>query len=812
MKISLDWLSQYIEIPLSVEELGDVLTEIGLEVEGIHEHQSVPGGLVGVVIGHVVECGKHPNADRLSLTKVDVGAKDLLQIVCGAPNVATGQKVPVATVGTTLYDQDGKPFKIKKGKIRGEASEGMICAEDELSLGTGHDGIMVLAEDAEVGMEASTYFDVKSDVVFEIALTPNRSDATSHLGVARDLAAALKINHDHPGTVRLPDLSKWTESSEAPLIDVQVEDPTGCPRYAGVTLDNLTVSESPEWLKKRLTAIGVRPINNIVDVTNFVLHEYGQPLHAFDLGMVTDHKIRVMTLPENTPFLTLDEQERKLSAEDLMICDGEGNGMCIAGVFGGLKSGVTTATTSIFLESAHFNAKRVRRSSTRHLLHTDAARVFEKGSDPNVCVSALKRAALMIEDLCEGRISSQVVDVYPSPIESRPIRVRYSHLNKLIGAVLPAEEVKNILTALKAEILSSDEEGLTVQFPTDKADVTREADVIEEVLRIYGFNKVPLPSKVTIGATAPSSMNSSKLREQVANRLVALGFLETMSLSLVRDEALSQSTQVEEETLIRINNTSNVQLEVLRPNLLVSMLENISYNQNRQQQVLQLFEFGKSYGVEEGEYVEREHLSLALTEDQQGSWLRQDGGERSGYYRLKGVVDHILAQLGLSRAKSESIEDPHLEYGIAKRLGKTELVRFGAVSTDILQRMDIRSPVYVADFDWQAVVMMQRVDKLAVQPVSRFPSVRRDLALSLKQPTTYAEVTRIVTQSGGKNITEIDLFDVYQDKKMKAKGEKSYAISLVFSDAQRTLSDSEIEKHMAKIVSQLQEKLDAQLR
>ena len=501
MHISLNWLKDYTKIEMTPERIGEILTDIGLEVEGMEVVQSVKGGLEGVVVGHVTSCGKHPNADKLSLTTVDVGSERDLQIVCGAPNVAQGQKVLVATIGTTLYDADEKPWTIKKGKIRGEVSEGMICAEDELGLGASHNGIMVLPEETAVGTLASDHFNVETDYVFEIGLTPNRSDATNHLGTAKDLAAALKINYGHDGVVKLPAVNDFKVDSKDLPVEVVVENSEACPRYVGVSIKDIEIKESPEWLKRRLKAVGVRPINNIVDITNFVLHETGQPLHAFDLKEIKDRKVIVKTLPEGSTFVSLDEVERKLSSQDLMICDGQSNGMCIAGVFGGVKSGVKEHTTDIFLESAHFNAKWVRRSSMRHNLRTDAAKVFEKGSDPNVSLYALKRACLLMKELAGAKVASEIVDIYPEPVQPRQIEVRYERVKTLIGVDITPVEIRTILEAMEMEIIRESDSSFVVSVPTNKSDVIREVDVIEEILRIYGFNKVPISDKLNTSIT-----------------------------------------------------------------------------------------------------------------------------------------------------------------------------------------------------------------------------------------------------------------------------------------------------------------------
>ena len=649
MKVSLNWLKEYVDIALPPDKVSEVLTDIGLEVEGMEEVESVKGGLEGIVVGQVKECGKHPNADKLSLTKVDVGADELLQIVCGAPNVAAGQKVLVAAVGTTLYSPEGEAWKIKKGKIRGEVSEGMICAEDELGLGDEHSGIIVLPEDVTVGIAARDYDQIETDYAYEIGLTPNRSDATNHIGVAKDLAAALKINYDHSGVVRMPSVDDFKVDCNDLPIEVIVEDTEACPRYVGVSIKDVAVKESPEWLKNRLRAIGVRPISNIVDITNFVLHELGQPLHAFDLDKISGGKVIVKTLKQGSKFLSLDEVERELHAEDLMICDGNSKGMCIGGVFGGINSGVTDITTNIFLESAHFNAKSIRRTSMRHNLRTDAAKVFEKGSDPNISLYEIKRAAMLIKELKKKKIASEIVDVYPNKIEPVQVLVNYAHVNRLIGVDIPKDKVKTILDALEMEVVKETETTFTVAVPTNKSDVTREADVIEEILRIYGFNKVPISSQVKSAIIISEKPNPGEVRNVASDFLAARGFNEMMAVSLSESRYYKDILPIfQEEELVYVNNTSNVHLDIMRPSMLFSGLEAVLHNQNRRQLNLKLFEFGRIYLKKEEGYKERTRLSLFLSGQRfEESWLNTDKAEVD-FYALKTFVKELLAKMCLT--------------------------------------------------------------------------------------------------------------------------------------------------------------------
>ncbi|MEO1514619.1 MAG: phenylalanine--tRNA ligase subunit beta [Bacteroidota bacterium] len=814
MKISHNWLSTYLDIRHSHDEVSEMLTSIGLEVEGMEEIESVKGGLAGIVVGYVQECQKHPNADKLSLTKVDVGQEEALQIVCGAPNVAQGQKVVVATVGTTLYTEAGEPFKIKKGKIRGEVSAGMICAEDELGLGTDHSGIIVLPEDVPVGTLAKDYFKIETDVVYEIGLTPNRSDATAHIGVARDLAAFLKVNHEYNKPLCLPEVSSFSQDDDALSIEVVVENTEACPRYSGLSLTQVKVGDSPDWLKNRLLSIGIRPINNIVDITNFILHEYGQPLHAFDADKIAGQKVIVKTLKEGTPFVTLDEQERKLHSEDLMICDGNGKGMCIAGVFGGIDSGVTEQTTRLFLESAHFDPIWVRRTSTRHLLRTDAAACFEKGSDPNVTVQALKRAALLIKELAGGHISSEVIDIYPQPVEARQIDLRHRQVKRLIGVDISPEEIKEILTAMDMEIVSEQADGLRVKVPTDKADVTREVDVIEEILRIYGFNKVEMPERISNILSSTDGPDKQRLVNTVSDLLSANGFHEMMGLSLTESRYYRDVLPIEESELVFINNTSNVHLDVMRADMLFSGLEAIVRNQNRQHPDVRLYEFGKTYrSTEESEeYAEKEHLSLFITGRQQSeSWYEQSGKE-ADYHHLKAFTDNVLQRLGISGFQQTAVHDEQWAFGLRYHRGPQPLVTFGKLHPAILKKMEIRKDVYYADFQWDNILKARKKHKLNFQPLVKYPSMRRDLALVIENSIKFEDIVTIARKTGKKLLKDINLFDVYENAEQLGEGKKSYAVSFVFENPERTLKDKEIDKIMKQLIQKYESDLGAVIR
>ncbi len=813
MKVSYNWLKDYLDINLPADELGDILTAIGLEVEGMETHESIPGGLEGLIIGEVLTCQKHPDADRLSITTVNTGQGEPQQIVCGAPNVAAGQKVVIATPGTTLYPEGGEPFKIKKSKIRGAESHGMICAEDEIGLGKGHDGIMVLPEETLVGTLAADYFEVERDVIYDIGLTPNRSDATCHLGVAEDLAAYLQVHQNHSGLVTPPPSPKPQNNNNGLPIEVVLENEERCPRYSGISLSNITVKESPDWLKNRLNAIGVRPISNVVDITNYILHGLGQPLHAFDADKIAGKKIIVKTLPEGTSFLSLDEVERKLSAEDLMICDGDSKGMCIGGVFGGLESGVTDSTKNIFLEAAYFNPTSIRRSSTRHNLRTDAAKVFEKGSDPNNTVTALFAAVHLLQELAGAEIASELIDIYPSPIAKTQIDITYKNVNRLIGNDLSPEQVKNILTALKIDILEETDAGLKVSIPTNKADVKREADVTEEILRIYGFDNVKIDSSVRSTLNYMEKPNRYQIRNILADFLQGAGFNEIMATSITQSNYFTKILPTPEETLVRINNTSNQHLDVMRPNMVMSGLETILNNQNRGAADLRLFELGRTYRkTGEDQYEESEHLSLFLTGQKfSESWLDQDKALVS-YFTLKTYVEQLLERLGLSGYQQTSVADDVFQYGLQYHRGPQELVRFGQVQPKIQRGMDIKRPVFYASFNIEVLVKALKNKKLYFAELSKYPSMRRDLALVIDKTVNFSEIAGIARKNVKKLLKSINLFDVYVNADQIGANKKSCAISLVFQGDDKNLKGKEVDKIMEKLIRDYETKLNAEIR
>ena len=830
MTISLNWLKNYLDINLSPEEISNLLTSLGLEVEGMEEVETIKGGLEGIVVGQVEACWRHPNADKLSLTKVNTGTGELLQIVCGAPNVATGQKVLVATVGTTLYPLNGESFTLKKGKIRGEESQGMICAEDELGIGEDHSGIMVLPEDTPVGLTGRQYFKLEKDVIYEIGLTPNRSDATCHLGVARDLAAALKIQYEHPGQVSLPSVENFKVHNHSLPVEVVVENTEACPRYAGVSLKGITVKESPDWLKKRLLSIGQRPINNIVDVTNFILHELGQPLHAFDLDQVAGHKVIVKTLPEGAKFASLDGLERTLGGQDLMICDGDSNGMCIGGVFGGINSGVKDSTRNIFLESAHFNAKSIRRTSTRHDLRTDAARVFEKGSDPNLCVYALKRAAMMMIELGGGEIASEIVDIYPEPIEKQVIKVTYDYVNRLIGTDIPHEKIREILLALDIAIVEETSRSFTVAVPTNKADVTRPADVVEEILRVYGLDNVPVPLQIRSSIVRNEYPGTDQVRNAIGDFLAANGFNEIMALSLSQSAFYQEILPRETTDIVFVNNTSNAQLDIMRPTMLFSGLEAVVHNQNRQQTDLKLFEFGKTYHRKSDEagagvknYEEKQHLSVLLTGQRwPESWkVNQKPAPEADFFTLKSFAERILTRLGIS-GYQQTTGGPEQAVGreylgvfswfVTCHRGPQEMVSLGKVHPKICKKMGIRSDVYYADFNWDLLLQASKKQSITFAELNKFPTVRRDIALVIGKSVKFADIAAVAKKVGKKLLKDINLFDVFEDETKLGEGKKSYAVSFTFEDPTRTLQDKDVDAVVNELITSFELKLGAVIR
>jgi phenylalanyl-tRNA synthetase beta chain len=817
MKLSYNWLKQYIDMDIDPNELSAILTDIGLEVEGLEKFQSVKGGLEGVVVGEVLTCVPHDNADKLSVTTVNVGDK-VLPIVCGAPNVAKGQKVLVATVGTTLYDGDDE-FKIKKAKIRGEVSEGMICAEDELGLGNAHDGIMVLEGNAPAGMPAKEYVNIEEDWIFEIGLTPNRADATSHIGSARDLVAGLNWLKSGNFKLNIPSVDGFKVDNTDLDIDVIVEDTKACPRYTGVTISGIKVEESPEWLKNRLNAIGVRPINNIVDITNYVLHETGQPLHAFNAAKITGNKVIVKKLAPETPFVTLDELERKLHTDDLMICNEEG-GMCIAGVFGGADSGVTETTTDIFLESAYFDPTHIRKTSKRHVLQTDASFRFERGADPNITAYALKRAAMLIKDIAGGQISSEIKDVYPEPIKKWIVDINYDKVNRLIGKEIEKDTIVNILQDLDIEVLATSPEGLKLLIPTFKVDVKREVDIVEEILRIYGYNNIDIPEKLNSSVSLRQQPDLERIQNIVADYLVAQGFIEIMNNSLTKSEYIEKSTIYEQDHSVELLNPLSKDLDILRQTLIFGGLETINYNQNRKTGDLKIFEFGKTYkrnsaktkGTGVKNYFEEKHLALFTTgRIQSENW--NSANVKADFYTAKAVVESILNRLGIDRKKltlAESSSDD-FTYSLDYLVNDKVLVQIAEVSKKLLKAFDIKQPVYLADINWDKIIDLLPQHDLTYKAISKFPAVRRDLALVVNKTVTFETLKEIAFKAERKILKEVGIFDIYEGEKIP-EGKKSYALSFVLQDEGKTLTDKIIDKAMKRIQQALEKEAEAMLR
>ena len=821
MNISYNWLKEYADFNLTPEELGAALTSIGLETGGIEEVESIRGGLCGIVIGKVLTCEDHPNSDHLHITTVDLGNGEPTQIVCGAPNVAAGQTVVVATVGTTLYDGD-QEFQIKKSKIRGVESFGMICAEDEIGIGKSHDGIIVLNDEVKPGTPAAEYYNLSSDYVLEVDLTPNRIDAASHYGVARDLCAWLSQNKE-TATPQRPSVDAFKIDNPSGAAEVVVENSDACPRYAGVTIRNIKVTESPQWLKDRLTAIGQRPINSIVDITNYLLHAMGQPLHCFDLDKVKGEKIVVRNCAEGTPFTTLDEVERKLSNADLMICNAE-EPMCIAGVFGGLDSGVTEETTSIFLESAYFNPTSVRKTARRHGLNTDASFRFERGVDPSNTIYVLKLAALMVKEIAGGEICGEIVDIYPNEIKPFPVTLSYEYLNNLIGKEIPTETVDKILRSLEIEIKDRRDGEIDLEVPTYRVDVQRPCDIVEDVLRIYGYNNIEFDN--TLHATLSFKTFTDKandLRELISNQLTAVGFNEILNNSLTAESYYEGLAQYPATNCVKLLNPLSNDLNVMRQTLLFGGMESLSHNINRRSSDLMMYEFGNVYRFNpEAEsttetplapYSESERLALWLTGNiRQGNWARSE--EPATIYDLKAIVGNIFARLGISERELSLTESNEEIYStslcIATRAGK-QIGSMGIVAKAILKKTDIKQEVLFAELDWNAIVKLAVKKKVTFAPLPKTQPVKRDLALLIDKAVTMAQIEAVVRESERKLLKDVTLFDVYEGKNLP-EGKKSYAIAMTIQDDEKTLQDKQIEAVMNKIITNLEKRLGASLR
>jgi len=817
MKISFNWLKQYLPLDISPEKTAELLTDCGLEVESIEKHETVKGGLTGCVIGEVKTKEKHPDADRLSITTIDIGTGTLLNIVCGAQNVAAGQKVVVATVGSTIYPTKGEPITLKKAKIRGAVSEGMICAEDELGMGNSHDGIMVLDASAKIGTPAKEYFKIEEDHILEIGLTPNRGDAASHIGVAKDLFAVLNWNlPENKYELQIPSVDDFAVGNNKHKIEVTVEDNDACPRYSGVTISGVTVKDSPDWLKKRLQSIGLKPINNIVDATNFVLHELGQPLHAFDSDKISGNKVIVKKLPAGTKFVTLDGVERTLTADDLMICSAK-EPMCIAGVFGGLQSGVTNETKNIFLESACFSPSSIRKTSKHHLLKTDASFRFERGTDPNITMYALQRTALVIKEVAGGTISSDVTDIYPSLVEEKKVALSYHNLDQLLGKEIDRTQIKRILQLLHIEIINEGGETLLLAVPTNKTEVEGEHDIAEEILRIYGCNNIEIPSSVRSSLSFISKPDTEKIRNVISDLLCGGGFTEIMSNSLTNSELLNLLPS-EKQSAVELMNPLSPELNILRPSMIFSGLEAIAYNQNRKNSDLKLFEFGKSYRKseikneksEKNPFAEKNHLALFLCGKKQAeSWNLQQGS--IDFFHLKSFADNVLKRLGIEVDQVSEMSSEVLSSGLSYESRKKKIAEFGFVKKSFLKKFDIKQEVFYAEFNWNVVIDLSKSSTVKYKEIPKFPEVRRDLALVVDKNVKYELLESLAFQTEKNLLKQVNLFDVYEGDKIEA-GKKSYALSFILQDENATLTDKEVDKTIQKLITAYQEKAGAVIR
>lgn len=801
MKISFNWLKQHIDLKESSSEIANLLTRSGLEVESVSAFETIQGGLKGLVIGKVLTCEKHPGADKLKKTTVDLGNGIIAPIVCGAANVAEGQKVIVATVGAVLYPVGKESFTISKAKIRGEVSEGMICAEDEIGLGSSHEGIIVLNTDLPAGTPASEYFKIESDDVFEIGLTPNRADAASHLGVARDLKALLKreLNKDP--------LSGFKIDTANNPVKVVVEDTKACPRYSGITISGLKVGESPEWLKNRLKSIGLSPINNVVDITNYILHDLGQPLHAFDLKKVKGKKIVVKKAAEGTAFVTLDKVSRKLSSSDLMICN-ESEPMCIAGVFGGIESGVTDETTEIFLESACFSSDSIRKTSMQHGLKTDASFRFERGTDPNITVYALKKAAILLKEIAGGTISSDLIDIYPQAVENFTIETTYKNIHRLIGLKIEKNTIKDILTSLEIQILSESEEGLKLSVPPYRVDVQREADIVEEIIRIYGYDKIEVSDRLSTNYLADfPEKDKDSLQLTISHLLSGNGFNEIISNSLTKP-AYSQALNLSDTDVVILNKLSE-DLGVMRQSLLFSGLEAVLYNINRRQKDLKFYEFGKTYHKSDGKYVEKNQLALFATGNESAeSWLTSSEGVN--YYYINSIVTKILNKLGIRDITLETSNEGIFSYGVVYKKENKEIGRAGLIQDKLIKLADIKQATFYAELNADLLLKLYK-SGLVYEEISKYPEVRRDLSLVLNKKTSFNEIKKIALQTERKLLKDINVFDVYEGENL-GKDKKSYSVSFILQDFEQTLTDKVIDKTMERLMSSFEKELGAVIR
>jgi phenylalanyl-tRNA synthetase beta chain len=803
MKISLNWLKDYIDLPESVEKISQTLTATGLEVEGLESFEEIEGGLEGVVIGEVMSCEKHQDADKLKKTTVDIGGDELIPIVCGAPNVEAGQKVIVATVNSTLFPLNGEAFKIKKAKIRGEVSQGMICAEDEIGLGQSHDGIMILDTTLPNGTPAAEYFGLESDTIIEIGLTPNRADATSHFGTARDLKAAFLRE------TKVLDTSNFSIDNRDNQINVVVENSVACPRYSGLTISGVEVKESPKWLKNRLKSIALTPINNIVDSTNYVLHSIGQPMHAFDADKIKGKKVVVKTLPEGTPFITLDEKERKLKSHDLMICD-EKEGMCIAGVFGGIHSGVSNQTKNIFLESAYFSADFVRKTAMVHGLKTDASFRYERGTDPKNTVTALKYCALLIKEIAGGKISSDIIDIYENPIEDVDIEIKYKNINRLIGIEIPKERIHEILTYLDIVISKQTENGFDCKVPTYRVDVTREADIIEEILRVYGYDNIELEESYGAGTLAAfPKPDKDKVQERTSHLLASNGFNEIITNSLTNPKYIEGFDNWDSNSNVEILNKLSEELGIMRQTLIFSGLESLKYNINRKQKNIKFFEFGRSYHINNDKYSEKQYLSLFLSGNKNDENWNFTNAE-TDFHELASMVYKVLNKFLIKEINSTPTINPVFQYGLDLEDNGKKLVSLGLLKNEILKKGEVSQPVFYAEFDWKKILKYSN-KKFSYQSVSKFPEVKRDLSLVIDKKTTFDQIIKLAKQENRKLIKKINVFSIYEGENI-GKDKKSYALSFILQDEFKTLTDKQIDKTMNSLIGNFEKNLNAIIR
>jgi phenylalanyl-tRNA synthetase beta chain len=803
MKISYNWLSEYLlEIP-EPGKLSSILTSVGLEVESFEKFEEIKGGLEGLIIGEVIDCIKHPDADKLKLTKVNIGNGELLQIVCGAPNVAVGQKVVVATAGTTIYPLKGEPMTMKNANIRGQESQGMICAEDEIGIGDSHEGIIVLPDNVEVGSKVLEYFTPYSDWIYELGITPNRMDAMSHLGVAKDVYAYLSHHNKKSAPVKSPFKNNFKVDNHKLAIDVSIENKEACQRYSGISITNITIAESPKWLQQKLKSIGIRPINNIVDITNYILHETGQPLHAFDADEIKGKKIIVKNLAEGTPFTTLDEKERKLNAEDLIICDGNEAPMCFGGVFGGLKSGIKDATKNIFLESAWFQPRSIRRTSLRHNLRTDASSRFEKGVDISNTVAVLKRAAMMIKEIAGGEIASDIVDVYPNPKQKTEVVLKNHYLKKISGKNYHPDTIKNILQSLEFEILKEGQDDIRIAVPFSKPDISLPADIIEEIMRIDGYDNVEIPSAITISPAVETAGFEAAYKEKIANYLTGLGFSEMLTNSITNsayyDEEVLRST-------VKLLNNLSVALDVMRPALLETGLESVAHNINHKNNNLLLFEFGKAYSTSGvGKYDEEEHLCLyASGNKNQIGW--KDKENKTDIYFIKGVCEKIFQLSGVDDISFKVSDNSVIAFA------KSEMVaEINAVQKNKLEQFSIKQPVFFADIHWEKLTVLAKKLKVEFSEISKYPEVQRDISMVVNKNISYGNVERLTKNLNISKLVNIKLFDIFESEKL-GMDKRSLAISFTFSDKEKTLTDKEIDAIMDKIIVSYKKELAAEIR